>query len=236
MCSIYKDAPWKYEKEDVDINGLFEMKGFYINLDHRTDRKRHIEHQLEQIRMTGNITRFNAIKNANGRIGCSLSHLKCLENALKNEWDHVLICEDDITFLNPSLFISQLNYFLENIETKSWDVVLLGGNIIPPYQIINKSCVKVSKCQTTTGYIVQKHYIPTLIANIKEGVNNLIQNPKKHVIYAVDKYWFSLQQRDNWFLIIPLTVVQKPGYSDIEKKNTDYQNIMKDINKYYLKI
>ena len=35
MCSIYKDAPWKYEKEDVDINGLFEIKGFYINLNDR---------------------------------------------------------------------------------------------------------------------------------------------------------------------------------------------------------
>ena len=68
MCSIYNDQPWKYEKEDVDINGLFEIKGFYINLYHRTDRKRHIEHQLEQIRLTGNITRFSAIKNANGRI------------------------------------------------------------------------------------------------------------------------------------------------------------------------
>jgi glycosyl transferase family 25 len=207
---------------------------FYINLEHRKDRKEHVEQQLNNIGIKAE--RFNAIKLDQGAVGCSLSHLKCLENALKNEWDHVLICEDDITFLNPSLFINQLNYFLENIETKSWDVVLLGGNIIPPYQNINKSCVKVSKCQTTTGYIVQKHYIPILIANIKEGVNNLIKNPTKHVFYAIDKYWFSLQQRDNWFLIIPLTVTQKPGYSDIEKKNTDYQNIMKDINKYYLKI
>jgi GR25 family glycosyltransferase involved in LPS biosynthesis len=205
---------------------------FYINLEHRKDRKEHVEQQLNNIGIKAE--RFNAIKLDKGAVGCSLSHLRCLENALKNEWDHVLICEDDITFLNPSLFISQLNYFLESIDCEKWDVVLLGGNIIPPYQNINKSCVKVSKCQTTTGYIVQKHYIPTLIANIKEGVNNLIKNPQKHVLYAIDKNWFKLQQRDNWFLIIPLTVVQKPGYSDIEKKNTDYQNIMKDINKLYL--
>jgi GR25 family glycosyltransferase involved in LPS biosynthesis len=80
MCSIYKDEPWKYENYDnIDVNGLFEIKGFYINLDHRKDRKHHIENQLKQLQMTGNITRFNAIKNANGRIGCSLSHLKCLQ-------------------------------------------------------------------------------------------------------------------------------------------------------------
>ena len=205
---------------------------FYINLEHRKDRKEHVEQQLINIGIKAE--RFNAIKLEKGAVGCSLSHLKCLENALKNDLDHVLICEDDITFLNPYLFISQLNFFLESIDCEKWDVLLLGGNIIPPYQNINKSCVKVSKCQTTTGYIVQKHYIPTLIANIKEGVNKLIKNPKQHVLFAIDKYWFNLQQRDNWFLIIPLTVTQKPGYSDIEKKNTDYQNIMKDLNKLYL--
>ena len=111
MCSIYKDEPWKYENEDVDINGLFEVKGFYINLDHRTDRKQHIEHQLEQIRMNHNITRFNAIKNANGRIGCSLSHLKCLQMAKEAKLECVMILEDDILCLLPETFIENANSF-----------------------------------------------------------------------------------------------------------------------------
>jgi glycosyl transferase, family 25 len=96
MCSIFNDPIWKHENDDVDINGLFEIKGFYINLDHRTDRKMHMENQLEQIRMAGNITRFNAIKNANGRIGCSLSHLKCIQLAKEANWESVMILEDDI--------------------------------------------------------------------------------------------------------------------------------------------
>jgi hypothetical protein len=32
-------------------------------------------------------------------------------------------------------------------------------------------------------------------------------------------------------LLIPLTVVQKPDYSDIEKKYTDYQHLMTSIDK-----
>jgi GR25 family glycosyltransferase involved in LPS biosynthesis len=34
--------------------------------------------------------------------------------ALENKMDHILIVEDDITFLNPSLFVNQLNTFLHN--------------------------------------------------------------------------------------------------------------------------
>jgi GR25 family glycosyltransferase involved in LPS biosynthesis len=203
---------------------------FYINLESRTDRKENVEKQLELIGVKAE--RFNAIKLVNGAIGCSLSHLKCLQIAENNNWDHIFICEDDITFLNPELFIKQFNSFLETgIE---WDVVLFGGNIIPPYKKINDCCIQIIKCQTTTGYIVNKHYFPILIENIKTGVNLLMKNQQKHLLYAIDKFWFNLQEKDKWFLITPLTVTQKPGYSDIEKKNTNYQNVMTDINKYYL--
>jgi glycosyl transferase family 25 len=203
---------------------------FYINLISRPDRKEYVENQLKTIGI--NAERFNAIRLENGAIGCSSSHLKCLQIALNNNWDHVFICEDDITFLNPDLFITQFNCFLENIT--EWDVVLFGGNIIPPYKKINDTCVQVIKCQTTTGYLVNKHYIPILIKNIETSINLLMKYPDKHVLYAVDRFWFYLQEKDKWFLITPLTVVQKPGYSDIEKKNTNYQNVMTDINKYYL--
>jgi hypothetical protein len=71
----------------------------------------------------------------------------------------VLICEDDITFLNPELFVKQFESFLKNHS--EWDVVLLGGNNVPPYTVIDDTCIQVTKCQTTTGYVVNGHYIKT---------------------------------------------------------------------------
>lgn len=200
---------------------------FYINLLSRLDRKHHVEKQLEGIGING--SRFNAIKLENGAIGCSMSHLKCLEIAKKHDLPHLLIVEDDITFLDPDLFIKQFNYFLSN--HKKWDVVLIAGNNMPPYINIDKSCVKVNQCQTTTGYLVKKEYYDTLIHNIKEGLNLLLRYPDNHRIYAIDKFWFQLQNRDNWFLIIPLTVVQREDYSDIEKRKTNYTKIMTDLDK-----
>jgi GR25 family glycosyltransferase involved in LPS biosynthesis len=231
MCSIYNDPIWKYENDDVDINGLFEIKGFYINLDHRTDRKRHMEIQLEQIRMAGNITRFNAIKNANGRIGCSLSHLKCIQLAKEANWESVMILEDDILFLLPDELIENANNFFLNKKNK-WDVLLLAGNNLPPFTTnADGLSIQVTHCQTTTGYIVKRHYYDALISNIKEGITKLMKEPEHHYYFAIDKYWLQLQKQDRWMLLIPIIVVQKPDYSDIEKRYTDYQRIMSSVDK-----
>jgi len=210
------------------MESLTDIKhAFYINLASRPDRKQHVESQLNAIGI--NAERFNAIKLPNGALGCSMSHLKCLENAKANSWPHLLIVEDDIKFLKPDIFITQLNKFLSN--HKSWDVVLIGGNNVPPYTKIDDTCVKVSMCQTTTGYLVNAHYFDTLIDNFRSGIQNLIKFPEQHIKYAIDKYWFQLQRRDNWFLIIPLTVTQREDYSDIEKRPTNYTPVMIDLDK-----
>jgi hypothetical protein len=141
----------------------------------------------------------------------------------------ILIVEDDIKFLNPELFKFQLNTFLSN--HKGWDVVLLGGNNIPPYKKIDDTCVKITSCQTTTGYLVNGHYISILINNFRNGINKLLESPHLHIMYAIDKFWFRLQRSHNWFLIIPLTVTQREDYSDIEKRTTDYTKVMTDLNK-----
>jgi len=204
---------------------------FFINLDHRTDRKQHVEKQLRSIGIF-NPTRFNAIKLPNGAIGCGMSHLRCLEHARNNAWDHVLIVEDDIQFLDPTLFVNQINAFLQN--QKEWDVLLLGGNNVPPYRQVDTTCVQVSFCQTTTGYLVKNHYFETLINNIRLGISHLIREPNNRIMYAIDKFWILLQRQDKWLLIVPLTVTQREDYSDIEKMPTNYKRAMTSLDKEWM--
>lgn len=211
------------------LENISDIKhAFYINLINRTDRKSYIERELEKVGIKAE--RFNAIKLQNGAIGCSMSHLKILQTAKQNGWDHVIICEDDIQFLEPAVFVNQMNSFLKN-HTKDWDVVLLAGNNMPPYNKIDNTCVQVFHCQTTTGYMVKSHYFDILINNYKEGIKKLIAEPQKHIFFAIDKYWIQLQQSGKWYLIIPLTVVQKVDYSDIEKRMTNYKKVMTDLDK-----
>jgi len=216
------------------MNSISDIKHcYYINLSSRMDRKQHVEKQLERVGIVG--TRFNAVELKNGALGCSMSHLKCLKNALDNDLPHVLICEDDITFLKPEVFVNQVNKFLESHgDDNSWDVLLLAGNNVPPYKILDDTCVQVSHCQTTTGYIVKRHYYKTLISNIQAGINILVKELDSGFYYAIDKYWLSLQKTDKWLLLTPLTVVQKDDYSDIEKRVTNYSKLMLDLDKPHL--
>jgi GR25 family glycosyltransferase involved in LPS biosynthesis len=200
---------------------------FYINLDEREDRKKKTKKEFKQLKIP--IQRMKAIKLENGRIGCSMSHLKCLQQAKEKDLDHVLIVEDDIHFMNVKMFKEQLNKFLSS--SIEWDVVLFAGNNLPPYQIYGDFCVKVTRCQTTTGYLVKKHYYDILISNIKESIQLLLKEPERHIDYAIDKYWIRLQEKGNWFIITPLSVVQREDYSNIENRETNYSTLMLDINK-----
>lgn len=203
---------------------------FYINLESRPDRKTHVESQLSILNLP--INRFNAVRLSNGAVGCSMSHLKCLQIAKENGWSHVLICEDDINFLDPVVFTNQLNGFLEN--NNNWDVLLLAGNNMPPYDKNDEYSVQVRQCQTTTGYIVKAHYYDKLIQNVKEGIQLLMREPNRRTFFAIDRYWFKLQEEANWFLIVPLTVVQRADYSDIERKITNFTRAMTDLDKDFL--
>ena len=79
--------------------------------------------------------------------------------------------------------------------------------------------------------MVQSHYYDRLLANLRQGATMLMKEPHNHLQYAIDKFWFYLQQKDRWFLLTPLTVVQKTDYSDIEGKVTNYSQLMLDLDK-----
>jgi GR25 family glycosyltransferase involved in LPS biosynthesis len=208
-----------------DINNIY-----YINLDRRVDRKIHIENQLKLL--DWNASRFPAIQHSNGALGCSLSHLALLKYARNKQLSHILIMEDDVTFTDPVIFLNNLNKFLETHQ--NFDVLLLAGNNMGDYKRIDDFCVKVSHCQTTTAYLVKNHYYDTLINNYENGINLLQLYPNKKNFYAIDQYWCLLQVVHNWFLLTPLTVVQRPDISDIEKRPTNYRGIMLDLDKQYM--
>ncbi len=206
---------------------LNDIPTIYINLEHRKDRNEHILNELSKLSVK-NVERFNAIKTENGAIGCTLSHIKCVELAIKNDYDYVMICEDDLEIINSELLIENVNRFLNsNIQ---WDVVLIAGNNMIPYHMLNEYCIKIYNCLTTTGYIVKKAYYNTLLHNYKEGVNKLIREQTNNS-YKIDKYWQILQNKDNWYMLIPPTVVQREDYSDIEKKTTNFKKYMLNFNK-----
>lgn len=200
---------------------------FYINLDRRPDRRQHIEHELQRIGWFEQAERFSAVDNpSNPALGCSHSHLEVLKRARLQKKKMAIVVEDDLVW----------EYETEDIKNKlkkvldgriPWKVILLGGNHGAPTTAMNSACRRVTACQTTTGYIVHHQYYDTLIQNMEEGIHLLEQYPTERTQYAIDRYWLQLQKKDMWLILDPAVATQLPGYSDVEEKNVDYQDLMR---------
>jgi len=203
----------------------------FINLEHRKDRLEHVNTEFKKMGIDAE--RINAVKMNNGAVGCTMSHIKCIELAKQRDYEYVFICEDDITFRNPDLFKRNLQKFYED-DKINWDLLIIGGNNVPPFQQVAEYCARVFYCQTTTGYVVKKHYYDTLLKNFRESANGLMREPNNPSTYALDMYWKRLQLQDFWYMITPPTVTQCESYSDIENRNVNYENMMLDMEKPWL--
>lgn len=202
----------------------------YINLDSRLDRNMMALQEFEKLAWATHPQRVRAIPMAKGAFGCSLSHIQCLEWAKKQNWDHVLICEDDVRFTNPALLTENLNLFLAS--NTEWDVLLLGGNNFGRYRPTGCGAVQIEACLCALAYLVKRDYYDTLLQNMKEGLACYMREPSNSRSFALDTFWFRLQVRDKWFLVYPLSVTQQQNYSDIENRNTNYDHLMLTLDKH----
>lgn len=189
---------------------------FYINLDHRTDRREQIEGELNKLGLK--YERFSAIKRDHGPVGCGLSHLAVLKIAKERNLKNVFIFEDDLQLIvEPSTFWTEMNkFFSSNIE---YDVLFSSYNMYKsaPFNDIVR---KVLDTQTASSYIVNNHYYDTLI-NLWEYALPLLESTRDWH-YTIDTIWKKLQPDNNWYAFNVRMGKQRPSYSDNEKIFADY--------------
>ena len=221
--------PVKWHKCKTEMGNYVLENVYYINLEERKDRKELVEAELTKLKWK--YERFNAIRLKDGRAGCSMSHLKLLEMARTNNLEYIVIVEDDIQFMKPEQYNYMLSEFKRfmSVNQGEYDVLLLAGNLRPPIGRVTELIYRISKSWTTTGYIVKRHYYDSLIQNIKEGIHLLMKNPSIKGQYEIDAYWQRLQAKDRWYILAPRTVTQRPNFSTIENRYTDYNHLMLDI-------
>ena len=194
-------------------------KIYYINLNKRTDRREQIEKGLNEFGLK--YERFEAIETHGfGIHGCGLSHLAVFKLAKENNYENVLILEDDFTFLVSKVeFEQELTSFFD--LKLPFDVLMLSYNLNQgedtEYGFINK----VKDAQTASGYLVNKHYYDTLI-DLYEWAMPLLDQTKEHWIYANDQVWKRLQAKDSWYYFTNRIGKQAPGYSDNAQQFFDY--------------
>jgi hypothetical protein len=128
--------------------------------------------------------------------------------AIDNGWKNYLVVEDDAIWNK-----FETGYpILEKLVSNPFDVILLGT----VYANYNKDTFKLNSGQSGTAYIVSNDYYATLYRNLTESLVGFV-NTGHYAQYALDQYWKRLQPVDKWFCVIPSLMIQREGYSDIEK-------------------
>lgn len=191
--------------------------------------------QFVKARDTTIETKFN-----DGCFGRYLGHIQMVQIAINEHWSHVLICEDDLKFNDVNAFKVLLGRVLTNKTTKNWDVILCAGLNYGNHLVMpgNADAIKVSNCEAPGCYLVKESYFQTLLEHYQEGLRLLkdsfnspndnpyaeINNKGENVgekfafaLYDLDMWWKKLQEKDNWYLPIPLSVVQYNNFSNINQ-------------------
>lgn len=192
-----------------DISDAFVDKIVYINLDRRQDRRQHVERITEQF---DNVIRFPAIGTTPGWIGCAMSHIAVLQMATHNNWNNVLILEDDANWNSYDEGYAKF----EKLATAPYDVIMLGA----AYSTIDPQTSRITSGSTTTAYLVNNHYFKTLSSNFAQALQKLIETGDKQT-YSIDQWWKQLQARDNWYCVNPCLMLPIPGHSDIDSQFSD---------------
>lgn len=197
---------------------------FYINLDKRTDRKEEFMREMEK--MDWNAERFSGFyyKPPKGIVGCTKSHLEVLKLAKQRGYANVLICEDDLEWLEDKMVINEElgKLFKTNVE---FDVCFLAYNnqtidheYSPKYDFL----VKTLYCTTASCYLVNNHYYDKLI-ELYEVALPVLDRTMQHWIYANDQVWKTLQENDKWFCFSKRLGKQRDGFSDNANEVVSYK-------------
>ena len=202
-------------------------KIYYINLDHRIDRRTEIEHEFaSHFRSTileHRIERFPAIKHNQGLLGCSISHLEVIKRAKANGAKYIIVFEDDFEFLvSKEIFAENINKLFKLVENGlDFKVIMLAYNAMNRFEVNDNALLdSTTDVQTCAGYLVNGKYFDELIQCWEHGVH-MYEETGQDWIYCCDQYWKNLQ-KEKWYLFKTRIGKQRAGFSECGKTFTDY--------------
>jgi GR25 family glycosyltransferase involved in LPS biosynthesis len=202
-------------------------KVYCINLDKRTDRLEKFQRQVVKYDL-GDYTRISAIDGTNlnineytnrlspGELGLVLTNLEIIKDAKKNQYNNILILEDDCEITDEILNIE--DYFGK--LPSNWDMLYMGGNhnthmgVQGPI-VVNDKIVKLHSTYST-------HLI-----GIKNTLFDHIENIISKYQEPLDVSYVKLQKIFNVYSFYPAIASQIVDFSDIQNKITDYRWLIK---------
>jgi GR25 family glycosyltransferase involved in LPS biosynthesis len=210
------------------------MKGVFINLRNRIDRRYHFENNVKKNSFFSEIQHMVAIESKDGSIGCGLSHIAALKKFESLDEPYVAIIEDDFMIFDNIHFSAFESSFEKIKNSPDWSIIVLtprGKTYHGSLEMVSAGFNRIIENQTTTGYIVKKEMIPILIENLKESIVLQLKGEKKDIC-SIDQYWKKLQIKYPFYYFSQIYGGQLPGWSNIENRHVDYNQRFRIQNLY----
>lgn len=203
-------------------------KIYCISIDSRNDRREYLKTQFEKFK---NEVSFQIVQKHSDPIkGCLESHIQCIQDAKNNNYQNILIFEDDI-LINEKILTTIDNINIPN----DFDMFYLGYHVNNGIKY-GRNIMKIFSAQTTHAYIMNQQVFDFVLENINKdwgsisewSVRNKYEKLTNFNVRAIDLFYSKWihHHRNNSYAIYPILVYQKPDFSDIENRVIDYRNLM----------
>jgi GR25 family glycosyltransferase involved in LPS biosynthesis len=200
---------------------------YYINLDHRIDRRLQIESELDKLQVPNEKrVRISGVNTPGfGILGCGLAHKKTIETFLASPHRTCLIFEDDFEF---TVDMDYVHFLLRALfeEKIPFDCIMLAGCILKIESTEYPFLQKVLDVHTASGYLITKEFAPVLLESYTESTRLLEdtfrETGQKNISYHNDIWWKRYQPYYNWFILNPRVGEQRESFSDNLERDLRY--------------
>ena len=208
---------------------------YYINLDRRPDRRKHMEDQLEKFKLSaGRVEAFDGSKLEwddqiygekstywnNGALGYCLSYRLALIDAIKHNFQRILVLDDDC-ILSDNMYDVLEKAFKQLPE--DWHMLYLAAN--HSHESMPTACDRVNDNVYRLKGSVGSHAI--IINNRAfDTILNYVSCPYS----ALDVFFAVYQKICPCYITYPGLARQLPGHSDIINKDVNYSADIDYIN------
>ena len=157
-----------------------------------------------------------------GFLGCKISHKDIIQNAAKNNYESVLVLEDDVKFLDN--FEETFKNAMEQVKDLEWDMIYLGGRHQKPVIYESENLVKMTCTYGAYAYIVNKRAYPKILNFLFHEENGT----------EIDTFYaHGIHENTNCYCVYPHVVEPVPNESDIYNKEVDYTEEVRKIEIIY---
>lgn len=234
-----------------------DIQYFFINLDKSVDRLNCFKKSFEYLfknnlikRISGkcpaNLNDNNIYNNINckfnnliykrtieiGELGCSISHIRCILNVLKNNYKYAVILEDDIIPINNN-YNDEIKNIIENAPD-DWSIINLlnsNPNMINFFKNTNKLYInKICNCKndclciinyiySTCSYIINQKYCKIFLKLYYDQNNKNFNIKNTYFLSDIFLYYYKNKLIDGFY-----QYKYSPFYLNYTKKSCIHNN------------